>query len=147
VTHKAKFRDLDDTQSQIQRPKNTLFKIQELNDISCQVQGPVDFSLFISFTPRGLPSPAETGRRPCSGTEARGRGVRDRIMAGASCRLRPGADPRACSRCAGGNDSGARWRCACDPRILAPRGSSTPAVRSLPNACLLARFTDACAAL
>lgn len=76
--------------------------------------------------------PPHLVRRSCSGTESRGRGVRDRIM--------PGADPRATARvfrCAGGNDSGARWphagwRCLGDPRILAPRGSTW---RSWPNAC------------
>jgi hypothetical protein len=52
----------------------------------------------------------------------------------ASC---PGPIRARVFRCAGGNDSGARWphagwRCLGDPRILAPRGSSC---RSWPNAC------------
>lgn len=54
----------------------------------------------------------------------------------ASC---PGPIRARVFRCAGGNDSGARWplphagwRCLGDPRILAPRGSSW---RSWPNAC------------
>lgn len=83
-------------------------------------------------------------------TGTRGRGVRDRIMAGASCRRRAGGrsvlprvfplprvemiqEPAATLRLRG---------------IVAPRGSSSPHAEFAECfACLLARFTDACAAL